>query len=172
MLCRARRGQGDRLRIWLARGALSLALIGDSHAGQWFPALDAVAHKRGWRLTVYTKPSCAFVPIMLGKKRPYEECYRWGQDLLEQLNATRPDLVIVSHSFREVAYGSSNKADSVRRIALALRELWAALGKRGMQVVAIRDTPTMPFNVPECLSRGTNVRSTERPCLVTKTQSS
>jgi len=153
-------------------GRFRIALIGDSHAGQWFPALDAVAHKRGWRLTVYTKPSCAFVPIMLGKKRPYEECYRWGQDLLEQLNATRPDLVIVSHSFREVAYGSSNKADSVRRIALALRELWAALGKRGMQVVAIRDTPTMPFNVPECLSRGTNVRSNERPCLVTKTQSS
>ena len=110
-------------------GRFRIALIGDSHAGQWFPALNAVAHQRGWRLTVYTKPSCAFVPIMLGKKRPYEECYRWGQDLLEKLNATRPDLVIVSHSVREVAYGSSNRADSVRRIALALRELWAGLGE-------------------------------------------
>ncbi len=134
-------------------GRFRVALVGDSHAGQWFPALNAVAHQRGWRLTVYTKPSCAFVPIMLGKKRPYEECYRWGQDLLEQLYASRPDLVIVSHSVREIAYGASDKADSVRRIVLALRELWAGLVKQGIQVVAIRDTPTMPFNVPECLSK-------------------
>jgi SGNH domain (fused to AT3 domains) len=91
---------------------------------------------------------------MLGKKRPYEECYRWGQDLLRQLNASRPDIVIVSHSTREVAYGASDNGDSVRRIVLALRELWAGLGKRGIQVVAIRDTPTMPFNVRECLSKG------------------
>ena len=43
------------------------------------------------------------------------------------LYATRPDLVIVGHSVQEVAYGSSDVADSVRRIALSLRELWAAL---------------------------------------------
>jgi SGNH domain (fused to AT3 domains) len=59
----------------------------------------------------------------------------------------------VSHSVREIAYGASDKADSVRRIVLALRELWAGLVKQGIQVVAIRDTPTMPFNVPECLSK-------------------
>jgi peptidoglycan/LPS O-acetylase OafA/YrhL len=135
-------------------GHFRIALVGDSHAGQWFPALNIVARQRGWRLTVYTKSACPFVPIMLREKeRPYEECYRWGQDLLEKLYATRPDLVIVAHSVQKVAYGSSNKADSVRRIALALRELWAVLGKRGIQVVAIRDTPTMPFNVPECLSK-------------------
>jgi peptidoglycan/LPS O-acetylase OafA/YrhL len=134
-------------------GRFRIALIGDSHAGQWFPALNAVAHQRGWGLTVYAKPSCAFVPIMLGKKRPYEECYRWGQDLLEQLYARRPDLVIVSHSVQEMAYGASDKVDSVRRIVLALRGLWAGLGKRGIQVVAIRDTPTMAFNVPECVSK-------------------
>ena len=135
-------------------GHFRVALVGDSHAGQWFPALNAIARQRGWKLTVYTKASCAFVPIMLGKKNPYEECYRWGQDLLRQLDASCPDLVIVSNSTREVAYGASDKADSVRRIVLALRELWAGLGKRGIQVVAIRDTPTMPFNVPECLSKG------------------
>ena len=60
---------------------------------------------------------------------------------------------LVSHSVREIAYGASDKADSVRRIVLALRELWAGLVKQGIQVVAIRDTPTMPFNVPECLSK-------------------
>ena len=135
-------------------GHFRIALVGDSHAGQWFPALNAVARQRGWKLTVYTKASCGFVPIMLGKKKPYEECYRWGQNLLEQLYASRPDLVIVSHSTGEIAYGASDKGDSVRRIVLALRELWAGLGKRGIQVVAIRDTPTMPFNVPECLSKG------------------
>ena len=50
-------------------GPLRVALVGDSHAAHWFPALHAVTEERGWRLTAYTKSACAFVPKMLGAAR-------------------------------------------------------------------------------------------------------
>ncbi len=38
-----------------AASATKVALIGDSHAGMWHPALEATAQQRGWRLETYAK---------------------------------------------------------------------------------------------------------------------
>ena len=41
--------------------AVSIVLLGDSHAAQWFPALEPIAVKRNWRLLAMTKSACAMV---------------------------------------------------------------------------------------------------------------
>src|SRR5690606_34888742 len=46
-------GFGDK------EGEFRVFLVGDSHAVNWLPALDALAKERGWSLTSYTKSSCA-----------------------------------------------------------------------------------------------------------------
>ena len=119
------------LRFGSLEGHFRMALVGNSHAGQWFPALMAVARQRGWRLTVYTKPSCAFVPIMLGKKHPYEECYRWGR---------RPPGKALRNASRSRDRGSQHSGGRIwltltRPIALGASHwrsgsFWATLGKR------------------------------------------
>ena len=39
-------------------GTFTLALVGDSHAAQWFIALDAIAKARHWRLETFAKVRC------------------------------------------------------------------------------------------------------------------
>ncbi len=77
-----------------------MALVGDSHASHLFPAVEAVARKRGWRLEPYVKVSCPFVDMRvrsLTLKREYYECTRWRTAVLDRLADVKPDLVIVAN---------------------------------------------------------------------------
>ena len=44
-------------------GATTVVLFGDSHAAQWFPALDDIATRHHWRLLVLTKKGCPTAEI-------------------------------------------------------------------------------------------------------------
>ena len=62
-----------------------VALVGDSHAGQLFPAVERIAKAQGWRLEVFVKVSCAFIDmkvwnIALG--RVYTECATWNANVV------------------------------------------------------------------------------------------
>ena len=46
-------------------GTFTLALVGDSHAAQWFLALDAIAKARHWRLETFAKVRCPFLDIRM-----------------------------------------------------------------------------------------------------------
>ena len=50
-------------------GAFTVALVGDSHAGQWFPAFEALAAQRGWRLLPFVKLSCPFIDMPVSTSR-------------------------------------------------------------------------------------------------------
>ena len=41
-------------------GKTTVALVGDSHATQWYQAIDAMAREHGWKLVTYLKNSCPF----------------------------------------------------------------------------------------------------------------
>ena len=74
-------------------GALTVALVGDSHASNWFPALEALATQRGWRLVPFTKHSCVFVDMRIWSphlKREYTECAAWRENVVERLAEVRP----------------------------------------------------------------------------------
>ncbi len=69
-------------------GRLTIALVGDSHAGQWFPAFEALASARGWRLLPYVKLSCPFIDMRvehLTLKREYTECAAWRERVTDVL---------------------------------------------------------------------------------------
>ena len=38
----------------------TVALVGDSHATQWFPAFDRLGKEQGWKVVTFTKSSCPF----------------------------------------------------------------------------------------------------------------
>ena len=67
---------------------VTVALVGDSHAAQWFPALDVLARRHDWRLVVFTKISCRFVDLPIYSrdlKREYTECERWRELVVARL---------------------------------------------------------------------------------------
>jgi peptidoglycan/LPS O-acetylase OafA/YrhL len=76
----------------------TVVLFGDSHALQWFPALDRAASAHRWRLVSLTKTTCPPVELsfwspVLG--RPYVECDRWRASMLQRIRAERPALVVL-----------------------------------------------------------------------------
>ena len=134
-----------------ADGAVTVALVGDSHAAQWSPALEAIATARGWRLIPYTKDSCIFLDmriVSIHLEREYSECERWRTKVVAAIRALHPDLVVVSSS-RWVHPVDSADADPERQ-AQAMASLVAKLDA---PVALIADTPLMSQDIPACLSR-------------------
>ena len=132
-------------------GEITVALVGDSHAAHWFPAVEAIAKARGWRLLTFTKASCVFVDLPIYSpilKRQYTECEAWRPLVIERLIAAQPDLTIVS-SDRWLP--TSIKADSdPRRQGEAMARLLTQIPGA---IAIIGDTPASRVDVPVCLSQ-------------------
>ena len=76
----------------------TVVLFGDSHAAMWFPAVDQAAQQFGWKLITWTKATCPPFPLpifspVLG--RTFTECDEWRADVLDQIAAIHPALVIL-----------------------------------------------------------------------------
>jgi hypothetical protein len=132
------------------RGKVTVALVGDSHAAHWFPALERLAKQRGWRLVPLTKFSCVFVDMRIWSpylKREYTECEAWRENVIDRLVQLKPDLVVIS-SNRWFPTVVDSDADPVRQ-----GDAMARLIKRIPAPVAIiADTPRSEVDVPACLA--------------------
>jgi peptidoglycan/LPS O-acetylase OafA/YrhL len=140
-------------RLGDPNGRYTVALVGDSHAAQWFPALDLLARQHGWRVLPFTKDSCIFLDMRITSlhlEREYTECAPWRKAVLQTLAREKPDLVLVSSS-RWVHPVDSADAD-LKRQATAMARLLTALPGR---IAVIADTPLSAYDVPACLSRAT-----------------
>jgi hypothetical protein len=130
---------------------LTVALVGDSHAAHWFPALLRLADERGWRLVPFTKYSCPFVDMRIYSswlKREYTECEAWRWNVVKALRELKPDLIVVtSHRwFPTIVAGDQDATHQGEAMARLLRELPG-------QVALLADTPISRYDVPACLSR-------------------
>ena len=130
---------------------VTVALVGDSHAAHWFPALEALANESGWRLVPMTKHSCTFVDLRIYSsrlKREYTECETWRGNVVKALQEIEPDLVVVS-SHRWFPTMAAADQDPTRQGKAMARLLDQLPG----QVVLLADTPISRHDVPACLSR-------------------
>jgi peptidoglycan/LPS O-acetylase OafA/YrhL len=134
-----------------ADGAVTVALVGDSHAAHWFPAVELLAQQRGWRLVPFTKFSCVFVDMRIWSprlKREYTECEAWRELVVDRLVALRPDLVIVA-SAQELPVVLRSDDDPELQGAAVARLIERIPG----EVAIIVDTPRSDHDVPACLAK-------------------
>jgi peptidoglycan/LPS O-acetylase OafA/YrhL len=145
-------------------GAITVALVGDSHASHWFPALNVVAKERGWRLVPFTKFSCVFVDLPIWSpnlNREYTECETWRENVVDRLVQLKPDLVIIaSNRWLPVIANRDNEPE--RQGAALARFIDRIPGT----VALLVDTPRSEFDVPACLAKHRN--AIER-CTTTRT---
>jgi peptidoglycan/LPS O-acetylase OafA/YrhL/nitrogen fixation protein len=76
-------------------------LFGDSHAAQWFPALNSLAVENGWKLVPRTKSACTPVSVTIENStldREYTECAEWRDKVFAELAAAPPALVVIGGS--------------------------------------------------------------------------
>ncbi|PZU48830.1 MAG: acyltransferase [Arsenicicoccus sp.] len=68
-----------------------VALWGDSKLGQYASAFDAIAQDESWRLVFFLKSACS--PTVSGAE--HEDCNAFGREVVRQLLADPPHLVII-----------------------------------------------------------------------------
>jgi len=153
---------------------ITIAIVGDSHAAQWVPALREIARERDIKLISYTKSACN---ISLNNRARqgarYEYCNRWRQGVFDALLETRPALTVLSqvrtYAASKLSNPESNNSESnnpksnnhspgksmtrVEGLAEGLIATMSFFEDAGLPAMLLSDTPQLKTNVPVCLSR-------------------
>jgi SGNH domain (fused to AT3 domains) len=129
----------------------TVVLFGDSHAAEWFPALLEIADVQHWRLATIVKPGCTPLNMRVDPQM-YLVCEEWRRAAIGEIEALRPDLVIVTSASRAVDADGKFLAD-MQVWEQAARDTFAALARQGVKVRFIRDTPFANYDVPGCLAQ-------------------
>jgi peptidoglycan/LPS O-acetylase OafA/YrhL len=130
----------------------NIVLYGDSHAAQWFPALEKIAKDGGFALTSLTKSACPAVEVNRVESGAFKnsDCNAWRKNAIDRINKLKPDAVIMS-SFQHFEYPKS----------FSSRDAWWFEGQRSLyrnlvnsspKLIYISDTPKPLRDIPSCLT--------------------
>jgi peptidoglycan/LPS O-acetylase OafA/YrhL len=143
----------------------TIMLVGDSHAAQWLPALQALANQRSLRLVALTKSGCPAVNVTVWNqplKRAYRECGPWRREVQRRVEAERPSLVIVS-SARDYQIVDDAGRHPFDESLDAWRDGFVAmlrrLAGRAERLAVIADTPRHADDPLECLARSRSIEA-------------
>jgi peptidoglycan/LPS O-acetylase OafA/YrhL len=137
------------------RGAKKkIVLFGDSHAAQWFPALERLANENNFELISLTKSACPGPAVEKLDSGEYKnaDCFAWRDNSFERIAELNPYAVIFSgFQHFEVPDGYTTR-----------REWWQAGQRRTLDslrgnathIVYITDTPHPKQDIPACLAGG------------------
>jgi peptidoglycan/LPS O-acetylase OafA/YrhL len=132
----------------------TVVLFGDSHASQWFPAMEQYAASRSTKLVTMTKSACPPVDIEMYStllQRPFTECDQWRAAALDQIERMNPDLVVMSAYstvYSSVWQGTGDYADAW---STGLTRVLDALPSTSSTMV-LGDTPHWDTAPAVCLS--------------------
>jgi peptidoglycan/LPS O-acetylase OafA/YrhL len=137
---------------------LTVALVGDSAAGEWFDALDAIALQRHWKLVTELHSSCPWSSTLMLNSNGignFTACQTWGAAVLHDLIATiRPNVVLTS-DYPYIATPDHPVMESpaaVAAVGAGMAQYWTQLEDAGISVTAIRESPDLgPEDVPACV---------------------
>ena len=123
----------------------SIALIGDSHAAQWFEPLRRIAEQRSWRLQTFTRSGCTMLGVENGV---LEKCRKWLKNVVAEIQNREFSLVVIS--------GFTNREDLVDEspdgFTNNITELHSALTINSQKIIYLADSPGPLLHVPICLS--------------------
>ncbi|PPJ24874.1 acyltransferase [Nocardia nova] len=130
----------------------TLAVVGNSHAEHWMPALQQLAEQHHFKILVHLKMGC---PLTLDqnamyKGEPNPDCRDWSREVIDLLGNERPDWVFTTGTRPVDAGGDETPPD--------YQDVWKALSDKGIRVIAIRDTPWLRhdgvrYRAIDCLAR-------------------
>lgn len=141
-------------------GSRKVYLFGDSHAAQWFNPVVKAAAERGWKVIVRTRSSCPATDVSIWLptfKKYYEACDAWRNATIDEINATKPEVVIVSDF---AGYDGYIYDKDKRRVLANLSSLDAwqrgtvSLQKRvhADKIIFLKDTPAQQKTYKDCIS--------------------
>jgi peptidoglycan/LPS O-acetylase OafA/YrhL len=141
-------------------GERTLVLFGDSHAMQYFPAVDELAEIKHWRLIVLTKAECPPEEVEVRsmiENREYSQCDEWRQDALERIEQGGKSVTVVMSGDTEYTpYGPDGEEldgdDAAEAMEAGYLRTLSRIQAAGPHTVVIRDNPSSTEDVPSCVS--------------------
>lgn len=137
-------------------GKTKVALVGNSHAGQWMPAVQNMADEHGWSVDTYVVNRCAVMglPQEFDAQSSTEGCEELGGWVTEQIEEEDYDLVISSNR-QSLPIAGYDLEESTAPATEAYEKLLGKWADSGADVAVIRDTPwpgeTLD-NIPDCVA--------------------
>ena len=136
-----------------AHADTTIVLIGDSHAGHWFPAFNVLAKRNGWRLIPLVKASCPFIDMRRVPPICRARVHRMRR-LAQRARSGRPTRPVLISSWWPRPTAGSGRSPRPTRSAKAQGEAMAReIDRLQAPVAIIVDTPRTNADVPGCLSR-------------------
>jgi peptidoglycan/LPS O-acetylase OafA/YrhL len=136
-------------------GKVRVALVGNSHAGEWLPALQVLAKKDGWTITTFLASRCNATDATLQLYAGSAGCLDYGKWVMSQTDGSAFDLVITIERQSVKTQGDTwaQTATTAQAGYSSYLERWSAAGTN---VLILHDTPypgqTLP-SVPDCLAK-------------------
>ena len=129
-----------------------IVLYGDSHAAQWFPALEELAREKGFELISLTKSACPSVDVPRNDQGAFKnsDCQKWRENSIKRIQEIKPDAVIVS-SFQYFTTPSGYPSRSTWWNG-GQRRLLGDLKGSSQNLIYISDTPHPLRDIPNCLA--------------------
>ncbi|WP_342598040.1 acyltransferase family protein [Psychrobacillus sp. FSL H8-0483] len=128
----------------------TIALVGGSHSGHWFPALEEMSKELKIKLDVYNHDGCRFTDDDFNGVMT-DACMEWNENLIDILISNPPDLVFTT--------ANVNSGDT---IPVGYLSQWKKL--EGItEILAVRDNPRMLGDIPMCVDQEENLYNCSMP---------
>jgi peptidoglycan/LPS O-acetylase OafA/YrhL len=132
-----------------------VVLLGDSHAGQWYPAVRSIADTKSLDVQVLNKVGCPLADVTIVNpqlSRAYTECDQWRTAMLKRLDTEpKPSVIFIS---------ALNDYNTTRaKMSAGWARTIARLQKFGVPIIYLVDTPKPTADVPGCLATSLEIWS-------------
>ncbi len=142
----------------------TIGLIGDSHAAQWFAAINTISIDNTWRLIAHTQGGCPLLDVVTwnrGADAVFSHCASWRDAVIDDLQQEGVDVVIVSQHWG-LLDASTREAVPASVWERDLPALFDRLRSVDIEPVLFLDSPDPYDSVPACaVSHKTDLSSCE-----------
>jgi hypothetical protein len=145
-----------------ASATATVALLGDSHATHWRPALNVAAQAHGWHVENMTRTSCPFSMAPIDKKRSLRRaCLQRNREAAAWLQGHPEVRTVFVAGNAAVRVYRARPRDRFRRALAGYRAALALLPSSVRHVVVIRDSVKSTTGTNDCVRRA--LRAGRRP---------
>jgi peptidoglycan/LPS O-acetylase OafA/YrhL len=142
----------------------TIVLYGDSHAAQWFPALDLIGKKRGIKIVSLTKSACPSAEVIkeLSSQYDVKDCQAFRDSSVARINKIKPLAVILTGMQPFTAPYSDVSASSWWLAGEST--VFNRIKSATKFPIYLTDTPLPQIDIPDCLVAGRGAKcDTSRP---------
>ena len=142
----------------------TIVLYGDSHAAQWFPALDLIGKRRGIKIVSLTKSACPSAEVIkeLSSQYDVKDCQAFRDSSVARINKIKPLAVILTGMQPFTAPYSDVSASSWWLAGEST--VFNRIKSATKFPIYLTDTPLPQIDIPDCLVAGRGAKcDTSRP---------